>query len=168
MRKIHFRKLSRNHFKWFFLVVFIVVVVVLVLTWQARIRQEVPVKEAVRLYTSLLSQALANFDPEILQSVATPNQLSRVRTYFIYLKGNNKTIMGRVVKLNFKNIKIRDEVAQVETEEEWDYIEVDLRTQQSLGKGNRKVYNVSYSLIFDAGDWKVDNLEIKKEREVTR
>lgn len=169
MKKRLFEKLksfSKKRALIIFLIFLTAILACLFFWWRWKVGRERPVKQAVQAYIRRLPQALANFNSEVLQGVATPSQLSRIRTYFIYLEGNNRTVLAKASKLKFNSVKLGKSKAEVETEEVWEFVDFDLKTKRPLDSSKRTVYNVKYMLVLEQNNWLIDDYDILKEREI--
>ncbi|RME66441.1 MAG: hypothetical protein D6778_04755 [Nitrospirae bacterium] len=122
------------------------------------------IKNAVIAYNRQLTEALSTGNAARLQYFATMNQIGRVDSYILYLKGEKKLLVSDLKKLKFLKIDRQGQEAKVWTEEQWVYYYIDLKTRERVSKDETVYYQTVYTLKFQDGHWMVDRVDIDKER----
>ncbi len=125
--------------------------------------EELILKHVVIEYNKLLAEGYLNLDMTRLTDVATGERLQKAY-YHMSALGEARTKMdARQLSITFPEIKIiKPDRAEVRTHEEWDYIHINIDTNEVTSRRSI-VYDLIYTLIKRGERWLVSDIDIKKE-----
>lgn len=117
------------------------------------------VLDAVKRYNGALRRAYMEANLNLMKSVATMNEISRLFPAIQALIGGGDSMIAEQESFTVKKITVKKEGAFVETEEEWRYLWIKARTGEISKPAKEESYKIRYRLLLENGRWKVDRLE---------
>ncbi|HHL40000.1 MAG TPA: hypothetical protein ENJ37_05795 [Deltaproteobacteria bacterium] len=121
------------------------------------------VKSAVLRYTQGIIKAYRDLDPEILASVTSQRQLTKVDIVVQSFLQADRVMDSELLSLDFKEIEGDGSSRRVRTVEKWRYKWVNVKSGD-LVEGPREVrYEISYTLAREGESWIVEDVEIIDE-----
>lgn len=123
--------------------------------------EEKKASETIYLYNEKLTEAYKKENPELLQSVATRDEINRILKHLVFISSAHERMEYELKKLDYKEFKIEEKKAQVKTEETWLYKIFDKKTNKR--KSSKLIrYRVTYNLVKQKGSWLVSGLKAKE------
>jgi hypothetical protein len=155
--------MKNQHFSWGRFLISIVVVALVggsIYYYYQGYWEKRSVVKAVEAYNRALSEALESSSAEPLALYATQTELGRIQSCLSFSSSEGKFMRSSLEKINFTEIKIEREKAEVNTEEEWTYQYIDAKTKKPLGNQEKVKYQTKYKLLRINGRWLVSEVEV--------
>jgi hypothetical protein len=135
-------------------VVTIVLSVILILSQG----QKVEVMNFVRAYNSFISKAHLELNAGLMRSMTSDWQLKKIDSYIASNLKKSRTIKGGLIELEFKDVKVENDLATVITMERWLWSYVDPATQKPVSEIFDELYGITYHLKKTQNRWVVDDI----------
>lgn len=119
---------------------------------------------ALNRYDLALAQVTSTFDSAPLKSLASPNQISRVNTYLVFLYGNGKRLDSQLNSIAIRSHeRQKDGSYDIVAHEVWTVTEYSLDTGGPLGDPFKIEQDVRYVLTQSGGELIVDLSDVVSE-----
>lgn len=116
-------------------------------------------KIVIAKYNNALIEAYKNRFDSPLMEVAGEAEVRKIRTIVDSFLQSDEIMEAEVKRMDFKEIKIEAEKAEVKTSEDWQYRWVNVRTGKEVEPIKDIHYEMLYHLIKKDGKWLVENTE---------
>jgi hypothetical protein len=126
------------------------------------------VENVVTVYNEVLIDAYLRPNPKLMQNFTSTRERIKIESYMSYLLKENKIFRGDLVEMNFEDVKIKEDEAEVLTKERWLYMYIDARTRRPLSKEYDTVFSSTYYLKKIKGRWVVDRLDSEEVESESR
>ncbi len=120
---------------------------------------ESPLVTAVKNYNSTLIKVYTTLDLNLLQSVATTDEMNRVFPVVQALVNKNSIMVAHQKYFKVLDSKITGKKGYVVTEELWFYWWQNKKDGSITKPPSESFYKIKYHLIKDKNTWKVDKIE---------
>lgn len=115
--------------------------------------------DAVKKYNSTLIKVYSTLNLNLLEEVATADEMSRVFPVVQALVNQNSIMVAQQKYFKVNDVKIRGNKAEIITEELWFYWWQDRKNNTITRSPREAYYKIKYHLLKDKKNWKVDKLE---------
>ncbi len=123
-------------------------------------------KELIKQYNNLLSEAYITMDLTELNKILTENHAVRLETRLTNVRKSQRRMESELKKIEFKDIVFPDDKSViVSTKEVWDIRHIDLKTKKMIKEHKGYVYDLRYELAKKGDTWLIDNVVVIDERE---
>jgi regulator of protease activity HflC (stomatin/prohibitin superfamily) len=136
----------------------VVVTIVLSVIFMLSQGQRVEVSNFVRAYNTLISKAHLELNAGLMRSMTSDWQLKKIDSYIASNLKQGRTIKGGLIELNFKDVKVENDLATVITIERWLWSYVDPATKKPVSEIFDEWYGVTYHLKMTQSRWVVDDI----------
>lgn len=120
---------------------------------------ESPLVTAVKNYNSTLLKVYTTLDLNLLESVATTDEMSRVFPVVQALINKNSIMVAQQKYFKVLDSKVTGKKGYVVTEELWFYWWQNKKDGSITKPPSEAFYKIKYHLIKDKNTWKVDKIE---------
>jgi flagellar capping protein FliD len=141
-----------------FIIAIVVVAIVLSVIFLMSEGKKIEVKNFVRAYNSLIAKAHLELNAGLMRSMTSDWQLKKIDSYIASNLKKGRTIKGDLIELNFKDVKVDNDLATVITRERWLWSYVDPATQQPVSEIFDEMFGVTYHLKKTQSRWVVDDI----------
>ncbi len=126
------------------------------------------IRNAVRKYNSALIETYRDFVVSRLDEYATESEVKRIDVLILSMRIEGKFLNAKIKGLRFKEVRMTgDDTAEVDTEEDWEYQHLNIKTHQPMSELKKVKYNMTYTLVRRDNRWLVkfvDYTESKGKR----
>lgn len=127
--------------------------------------REAELKTIIAKYNNAVIEAYKSQNFEYLKQVATEQEIDKIGVMITSFLQANQIMEAELHKIDFREIKIQGDKADVRTSEDWSYRWIDYKTGQEVEPLKDIHYEMLYHLIKKDGKWLVEKVdEVKKDK----
>lgn len=127
--------------------------------------EEKLLKNTVRKYLLSLMETYRDFYIERLDGICSEGEKRRIDVLIQTMKLENKYLDAKLKELSFiRVLKIDNDNYEVWTEEKWDYLHRDIKTQLPVDKLKSESYKMVYTVVKREGQWIVNYVDFADAR----
>jgi len=124
----------------------------------------VELKNTVTAYNKMSVEALSKPDAMVMEFFATPDEITRIGSYIMFIQKDHRLLIGELVDIKFTFTEVLSDrkTAQVGAKEQWKFHFVDERTRKQISPLREVAYESRYELVKSSGRWLVDRRSAKE------
>lgn len=113
----------------------------------------------VQDYCSILQDAYARADLNVVCQMATQNEVKKLVPVIQVLKATENSMKTEIKQFKIKKAKVSDDQATVRTSERWRYWWVDQKSGSVTKPEREESYDLEYNLLKVNGRWRLDHVK---------
>lgn len=125
--------------------------------------RETLLKIVIAKYNNAVIEAYKSQNFEPLKQAATESEINKIGVIINAYRTANQIMESDIKKIDFKEIRIEADKADVKTYEDWSYRWINYETRQEAEPLKDIHYELFYHLIKKDGKWLVDRVEDMKK-----
>jgi hypothetical protein len=142
-----------------FIIAIVVVAIVLSAIYLISAGKKVEVKNFVRAYNSLITNAHLELNAGLIRNMTSDWQYKKIDSYIASNLKKGRTIKGDLIELNFNDVKVESDLATVITSERWLWSYVDPATKKPVSEIFDELYGITYHLKKVKSRWFIDDID---------
>ena len=119
-------------------------------------KNEEEAKNFVQNYCSVMQDAYARADLNIIGTMTTENEIKKLFPIIQALTATDNRMKTEIIEFKLKKAKVSGDKATVRTAEKWRFWWVDKTSGTITKPKSEESYKLEYNLVKDHGQWKVD------------
>ncbi len=133
----------------------VVAVIAMMVAYSASTSERRQVQRAVTAYDVALAESLRANDETVLEAVALPREIGRVRNYLVLLEATATRIDAELLELDVRTVESSDSTVTATVFERWREVERDTRTGLARSEEIERSQLIEYTLAPEDGVLKV-------------